>query len=287
MINIQDEMKALKLNVEYNIKKYCRINFEPDYLDVFTNDHWLLTFPFNFINQFEADRDLIRKIAVINCLYIGTFLKDDFLSDDMYLGNGKGRTDVRTYCYVKLLNILAIRQYVYQFGEIILKYLFMYEEIYYSSLLKEKNFNAACINEAYIPESLNLIGQKLLPLVTSFAGYCILKDRESLIPKCEELIVDYQIAKQLFKDINAMKNLSYSRIRSRPIKPVPGINNIRNIPVEEISELVADNNLDLLIINTMKKYLKDAVKLADELNFDLIKHEILMMKESVEVYERC
>ena len=71
------------------------------------------------------------------------------------------------------------------------------------------------------------------------------------------------------------------------VKPVPGINNIRNIPVEEISELVADNNLDLLIINTMKKYLKDAVKLADELNFDLIKHEILMMKESVEVYERC
>ncbi len=287
MINIQKELKSLKLNVEYNINKYCRKDFDLDYWDVFRNESWLLTFPFNYIGRFEADTDLVRKIAVINCLYSGMFLKDDLLSDDPRNGNGKCRTDVRTYCYVKLLNILATRQYVYQCGEIILKYLFMYEEIYYSSLVKEKNLEALSVSEVYIPESLNIIGQKLLPLAASFAGYCILKDRESLIPKCEELIVDYQIAKQLFKDINMIKGFSYGRDSSRRINQVPGINNVRNVPAEEICEQVADNNLDLLMINTMKKYLKSAMKSADELNFDLMKHEILMMKESVEIYEKC
>ena len=286
MLNIQNEMELLKVNVEYNIKKYYAGSIPEDLSRSFSEDNWLLSFPFNFPLLVNEDPGIIRKIAVINCLYLGTFLKEDFLLDDYNTSIEDFGKGVRAYCYSRLLNILAVRQYVYHCGEIILKYLFMYEEIYYSSLFKEKNLESLNVKEAFVPDNLLFLGQKLLPLVTSFAGYCIIKDKESMIPKCEEMIINYHIAKQLYDDLIDIKNDYYKPDRSYLLKLIFGINKNGNIDIKDIYDLIIRRNLDYKIMESIKKYLRKALIISEDLKFEIFKKEILVLYSFVENYKR-
>lgn len=286
MFDIQSEMQKLKINVEFNIKKYCKKNIPDDLIKSFRTDNWLLTFPFNFTCAFEEESELIRKIAVINCLYLGTFLKEDFLLDDYNVEHDVFGEGVRSYCYSRLLNILAMRQYVYHCGEIILKYLFSYEEIYYSSLFKEKNIANINLNEAFVPKNILFLGQKLLPLVTSFAGYCIIKDKESFIPKCEEMIINYHIAKQLYDDLTDLKNDFYKPDQSYLIKLIAGVNRNCIVNLGEAYEVIMSKKLDILIMENMRKYLKTALLKSEELKFEIFMQEILLLTNLVEDYKR-
>ena len=257
MIDIQSEMQKLKINVEFNIKKYYRKDIPEDFLNSFKEDNWLLSFPFNFSKLFGEDPDIIRKLAVINSLYIGTFLREDFLLDEYNASVeifGKG---VRAYCFSRLLSILAMRQYVYHCGEVILKYLLMYEEIYYAALFKEKNMLPLSIHDGFVHSNLRFLGQKLLPLVTSFAGYCIIIDKESLVPVCEEMIIDYHIAKQLYDDFVDIRNDFYKPDRSYLIKLISGSNENRLLKIKDLHEFIIRNGLDFMITETMTGYLKN------------------------------
>lgn len=286
MIDIRSEMQKLKINVEFNVKKYYRKKIPEDFLNSFKEDNWLLSFPFNFSELYGVDPDITRKLAVINSLYIGTFLKEDFLLDDYNASIeifGKG---VRAYCFSRLLSILAVRQYVYHCGEIILKYLFMYEEIYYASLFKEKNIISQSIHDGFIHENLLFLGQKLLPLVTSFAGYCIIIDKESLIPVCEEMIIDYHIAKQLYDDFIDIKNDFFKPDRSYLIKLISGMNENNALDIKDLYEFVLKNDLDYKITDIMSKYLKKSREKAEELGFGIFQKEISLLYEYAENYNR-
>ncbi len=285
MYDIQTEMQKLKINVEFNIRRYCDKNVPDDLMKSFREDNWLLTFPYNFTGLLKDESDLIRKIAVINCLYLGTFLKEDFLLDDYNSTNEVFGEGVRAYCYSKLLNVLAMRQYVYHCGEIILKYLFNYEEIYYSSLFKEKNIKKLSLNEAFNPQNLLFLGQKLLPLVTSFAGYCIIKDKESLIPKCEEMIINYHIAKQLYDDLKDLKEDFYKPDRSYLIKLILGMDKKCISDIRETYEVIINKKLDIIILDNMRKYLKAALLKAEDLKFEIFKREILSLTNLVDNYK--
>jgi len=73
--DLKEEMKLLEnnyynqLKIHFNLIDFKRSQF------TFRKDNWLLTFPYNNIQKTKNDIELVRKLSIINALYVYFFSK--------------------------------------------------------------------------------------------------------------------------------------------------------------------------------------------------------------------
>lgn len=279
--NIEDELNSLRINFINQTKLFLKSSTNLNYNSTFRKENWLITFPFNFCNQ---PNELIRKLAVINSLYITFFLREDDVIDEYQVSKKKYSQLITNMLEAHSYRNLAIGQLLNLSNTEIFKYIFEYEKKYYESLIFEKKMtNIASCN---MFEYCNLIklGQKLIPLCVTFAAYCLIKKESNKISICEELIINYHIAKQLYDDIKDYKEDIKKIDLSYLIKACIENDKKKELTKENIKIMLISKDIIPRLTDTIILYLSKAEQKAKELNFNFFLIEIQLLKRSVENY---
>lgn len=171
--------------------------------NTFRPDNWLITFPYNYSSCFNnGSLELIRKLAVINALYLVFFRREDDVLDEYHLRQYEYRGLLLKMCEAHNLRNLAVGQLLQLCGDDVYPYLFDYERKYYGALIWEKAQHSVSLENMLEEENLKWLGYKLIPLALTYAGFCVKTGTVRNLDCCESLLVHYHIARQLADDLN-------------------------------------------------------------------------------------
>lgn len=275
--DLKEEMKLLEnnyynqLKIHFNLIHFKRSQF------TFRKDNWLLTFPFNFYNN--GSLELIRKLALINSFYLSYFSAEDDVVDDYNKSMFEFREIIKKFLKMRSLNNLAIGQFLNLFGQEFYEYIFDYEDKYYRALRFEKNSLDNISLDNMLEEcNLKYLGYKLMPLCVCYAGYCLNQDRKGNIALCEELIINYHIAKQLYDDFVDLDEDFQKPDLSYLIKACKLNLKKNEFSVESIKQILSQNSFYKNYFSTINKYLDKAEIIAKKLNFIIFVKEIQWLK---------
>lgn len=275
--DLKEEMKLLEnnyynqLKIHFNLIDFKRSQF------TFRKDNWLLTFPFNFYNN--GSLELIRKLALINSFYLSYFLAEDDVVDDYNMPILEFREIIKKFLKMRSLNNLAIGQFLNVFGQEFYEYIFDYEDKYYCALRFEKNsLENISLDNMLENSNLKYLGYKLMPLCVCYAGYCLNQDHKENIGLCEELIINYHIAKQLYDDFVDLDEDFQKPDLSYLIKACKVILTKNEFSVDSIKQVLIKNSFYKNYFFTINKYLDEAENIAKKLNFIIFVKEIQWLK---------
>lgn len=268
MVNIEQEIKLLEINFYNQISQYFSPKLEHIKDKTFRSGNWIITFPFNFI-QTKAENELIliRKLSIINAIYVYFFFREDNVIDEYHLPSIEYKAFLMQMCEAHSFRNLAIGQLINLCGEEIFDFIFEYEKRYYDSLIFEKLVHNISIDDMLKKENLIYLGNKVIPLCLTFAGYCLKEGITSKIKLGEELLINYHIAHQLYDDIVDFEDDIKKPDLSYTIKIIKEYLKKDDITVYEINNVLQDTGLYIKIIKTAQHYLKVSKKYANELNF--------------------
>lgn len=267
-INIEKEIKLLEKNFYNQIKPYYYPSLKHIKDKTFRPGNWIITFPFNFIQtKSKNELILIRKLSIINAIYVYFFFREDNVLDEYHLPSNEYKTFLMQMCEAHSLRNLAIKQLINLCGEEIFNFIFEYEKKYYDSLIFEKLVHNISIDDMLKKENLIYLGNKVMPLAITYPAYCLKNNNISKIKQGEELIINYHIAHQLFDDIADLEEDINKPDLSYTIKIIKEYSKKHDIGVNEINNILYETGLKIKIIKTALDYLKAAKEYANKLRF--------------------
>ncbi len=252
----------------------------------FQTDNWVINFPLNFYNAVDSEElNLVRKLGLINSLYCFYLLREDDVFDEYHLPKEVFRKFIVATCNSHPLRNLAIGQLLHLCGTEIYPYLFRYEKKYYEALSFEKSGEYSLEN-TFDESALNILGDKLIPLCLTFAAFCQLKNCVDKIPLCEELIISYHVAKQLYDDLSDLKSDILKPDLSYLIKVCYGGKPEKNNSLNSVLEIMYNGDIDYKAIEIIDSYTIQAEIMARELNFIFFLREIENLRMNAYNYKR-
>jgi hypothetical protein len=167
----------------------------------FRVENWIMVFPFNFLSY---GGKYSQTLALLNSLYVMFFLREDDILDEYHLPNEEFRLFTMRHCEAQQFRSYAIAELIELCGKEISPFILRYEQMYYNALIWEKTLRSEAVSfEAMASrEHCEQLGRKVMPLCLSFAAFCLLTGNTGSIAECEELIINYHTAHQLFDDRN-------------------------------------------------------------------------------------
>jgi len=275
--DLKEEMKLLENNYYNQIKIHFKlIDFKRSQF-TFREDNWLLTFPFNFYNN--GSLEFIRKLALINSFYLSYFLAEDDVVDDYNSSIYEFREIIKKFLKMRSLNNLAIGQFLNLFGQEFYEYIFDYEDKYYRALRFEKDSLENISLDNMLDESnLKYLGYKLMPLCVCYTGFCLKHGKKGNIALCEELIIHYHIAKQLYDDFVDLSEDFQKPDLSYLIKACKLILTKNEFSVDSIKQLLLQNSFYKNYFSIINNHLDKAANIAKKLNFIIFVKEIQWLK---------
>lgn len=274
-INIEHEVKLLEANFLNQIKPYFypELNHKND--KTFRSGNWIITFPYNYIQtKNDCSLDLIRKLAVINLIYVYSFFKEDDVLDEYHLPKNKYKQLLVKMCESRTFRNLAIGQLINLCGSEIFDYIFEYEKKYYNALIFEKSESNISLKNMLNKSNLLYLGYKVLPLCITFAAYCLMENMKEKIKLCEDLIVNYHIAHQLYDDLWDLPEDIKKPDLSYTLKSFKNHLKKNNITSKDIDHLLKQKDVKTKMVNTALKYLDVSKNYASELHFEYFQLKI-------------
>lgn len=188
---------------------YSRVFHECSYPEplrdsTFRPDNWLVNFPFNcWHNDPAQPLETYQTLALVNALYFTFILREDTVIDNYHLPRDEFQPHILDYCRARVLREVAMKHLLDLCGSGVVAFILRYEQMYYNALIWEKTLRAEDVSlEAMASrEHCEQLGRKVMPLCLSFAAFCLLTGKTQDIPVCEELIINYHTAHQLFDDM--------------------------------------------------------------------------------------
>jgi hypothetical protein len=113
-----------------------------------------------------------------------------------------------------------------------------------------------------------------------------LKNCVDKIPLCEELIINYHIAKQLYDDLSDLKGDILKPDLSYLIKVCYGGNPEKNNSLNSVLEIMYNGDIDYKAIEIIDSYTIQAELIARKLNFILFLREIENLRMNAYNYKR-
>ena len=234
----------------------------------FMPSNWIITFPYNYYYLTEdVDLELIRKLALINMLYgYYIFAEDDVLDEKQSFAD-KYHTIILNFCAAHPLRNLAIGFMLELCGPRIYHFIYDYERAYYMALIKEKlpsnpeNFNLKSFS------GMSVLGLKGIPICIPFAAFCLIKNLDRYIPRCEDLVMNYHIAHQLYDDFIDLKKDVFKPDQSWLIKYISGQLGKVRADQEDISQFLASTNISCQVGSLINNHLSRAIQMAGNLKF--------------------
>lgn len=248
----------------------------------FREENWLITFPFNyslFSNSFEIE--LIRKLAVINSLYLVFFFWEDDVFDEYHLQTKEYKNYLLKMCMGHQFKNLALGQLIHLCGNEVYKYFNNYEQIYYDTIYWEKTINTITLENMLTEENLSFLGKKLLPLGITFSGFCLMNNTPEKIETCEKLLINYHIAKQLSDDIIDLRDDLLKPDYSYVIKSCMNSSGKNHLSYADIKKVINDRDYKSAIYDSIQNHLTTAQYLCNELDFHIFNKHIELAKRKI------
>ncbi|MBU1299117.1 MAG: hypothetical protein KKB77_08220 [Bacteroidetes bacterium] len=266
--DINHELNILRTSFENAIRPLWSKSIPYITDNSFRPNNWLITFPYNFESSFKDESpELIRKLALINAVYLVFFLREDDVLDEYHLPHEQYRELLLKMCNAHSMRNLAVGQLLHLCGTDVYSYLFDYERKYYNALILEKNQNSITVETMLDEENLCCLGWKLMPLALTYAGFCIKTAVLDNIKSCENLILHYHIAKQMSDDINDLDKDLYKPDKSYLIRACEQSLQCTDLTVTVIKDTLIARGFDKKILATIGQHLDKAKKCALELDF--------------------
>jgi len=201
-LSLPDEMPLLQ---EAYIRVFRECSYsEPIRDNTFRPDNWLINFPFNcWHNDSSQPLETYQTLALVNALYFTFILREDTVIDDYHLPRDEFQPHILDYCQARVLREAAMKHLFDLCGSEVAAFILRYEQMYYNALIWEKTLRSEDVSfEAMASrEHCEQLGRKVMPLCLSFAAFCLLTGNTGSIAECEELIINYHTAHQLFDDM--------------------------------------------------------------------------------------
>lgn len=282
-MNLHEELKLLK-NIFYErINKY-EIALDQNKDSTFNLNNWLLTFPYNYYHISPTEINRIRKLALINVMYLYFGMAEDNIFDEYHLPQNCFREMIFKFLDSHFLKNEAITQLVELTGPQILNYVNNYEGEYYRSLKWEKKEKELNIESIFENDNLHYLGIKLLPLNITFVCFCYLTDNQPLIHKSEIMLTKYHIAKQLCDDLTDIKKDFVKPDKSYLLSACLNTAEISDPVIEDIYAILNQNSFKDKLYSTIELHLNESINISEELNFEIftshIKGMLVKIKES-------
>jgi len=280
-INIEHEVKLLETNFLNQIEPYFNPELNHKNDKTFRSGNWIITFPYNYIQtKNDCSLELIRKLAVINAIYVFSFFREDDVLDEYHLSKNKYKQLLVEMCESRTFRNLAIGQLIHLCGSEIFDYIFEYEKKYYNALIFEKSMKNISLKNMFNKSNLLYLGYKVLPLYVTFTAYCLMENMKEKITLCEDLIVNYHIAHQLYDDIWDISEDLKKPDLSYTLKTFKKHLKKNEITARDIDYLMEQKDVKTKMINSARQYLHISKNYANELHFEyfLLKINDLEMK---------
>ena len=201
-LSLSDEMPFLR-DAYSRVFRDCSYP-EPVRDSTFRPDNWLVNFPFNcWHNDSSKPLEMYRTLGLVNALYFTFILREDTVIDDYHLPREEFQPHILEYCQARVLREVAMKYLFDLCGSEVAAFILRYEQMYYNALIWEKTLRSEAVSfEAMASrEHCEQLGRKVMPLCLSFAAFCLLTGNTGSIAECEELIINYHTAHQLFDDM--------------------------------------------------------------------------------------
>jgi hypothetical protein len=201
-LSLSDEMPFLRDDYS-RVFRDCSYP-EPVRDSTFRPDNWLVNFPFNcWHNNSSQSLETYRTLALANALYFTFILREDTVIDDYHLPREEFQPHILEYCQARVLREVAMKHLLDLCGSEVAAFILRYEQMYYNALIWEKTLRPEDVSlEAMASrEHCEQLGRKVMPLCLTFAAFSLLTGNMDSIAECEELIIHYHTAHQLFDDM--------------------------------------------------------------------------------------
>ncbi|MBX3006606.1 MAG: hypothetical protein KF816_01135 [Melioribacteraceae bacterium] len=282
-INLHEELQLLRVAFYEKINKY-EIALDQNKDSTFNLNNWLLTFPYNYCYISPSEINRIRKLALINVMYLYFIMAEDNIVDEYHLPQNCYREMIFKFIDTHFLKNEAITQLVEFTGPQILNYINHYEGEYYKSLKWEKKEKEIGIESIFENDNLHYLGIKLLPLNITFVCFCYLTNKQPLIHKSEIMLTKYHIAKQLCDDLIDIKKDFVKPDKSYLLCACLNAINTKNAAIEDVYALISQDNFKNNLYSTIESHLNKSINISEELNFEIftshIKGMLAKIKES-------
>jgi len=286
-IDINYELSILRTSFENAIRPLCAESLPYVADSSFRPENWLITFPYNFSSSFKDESpELIRKIALINAIYLVFFLREDDVLDEYHLPREQYRDLLLEMCNAHSLRNLAVGQLLHLCGNDVYSYLFDYEQKYYNALIWEKSQHLVTLECMLEKENLKWLGYKLQPLGLTYAGFCIKVGAANNIKLCEQLLLSYHIAKQLSDDINDLRGDLTRPDKSYLIRACEQSLQRTDMTISMIKDTLIARGFDKKILATIRHHLHKAKENALELDFRFFLGHIKKAEKHIEATDR-
>jgi len=286
-LDLNYEMKYILNNCFHQTKGVANPTLLHSEIDTFKGSNGVYTFPYNFhfLKQ-STSLELIRKIAVINAIYLRYFFVEDKVLDDYNLPINQFRQHIINLCEVHKFRLLSAGQFVHLCGEPILEYMLEYEGKYYEGVVFEKQDKGISVETMLDEANLCFIGLKFLPICVSFAAFCLLEDMIDKMKTCEHLITNFQIGRQLIDDLNDIEEDIHKPDRSYLINACQQSAGKDELTLQEVQEVLFSGDHDYRIAQVIAHVMQAAEEYAQKLNFSIFLEKIELYKNKSENYKR-
>ncbi|MBU1299120.1 MAG: hypothetical protein KKB77_08235 [Bacteroidetes bacterium] len=286
-LDLKNEMGLLRSNYYHQTRSLLHPAISCTETDVFKVNNGVFTFPYNFpFLKENVSHNLIRKLAVINAIYVKCFFEEDNVLDEYHLPPATFRKFICRMCESRNFKTLATGQLVHLCGEKILEYVLEYESKYYSAVISEKLDNDISLENMLDEKNLRFLGFKFLPICVSFAAFCLVENLPEKISTCEELVINFQIGRQLIDDLKDLEKDLQQPDRSYIIKACQRSIERDQPTIIDIENLLLESNFDYEIARTIVRYMQAAEENACKLNFKIFLNQIRLYKHKAKMYER-
>jgi len=278
---IADEMLHLQ-EAYFNVFGECSYP-EPERDSTFRAENWLLNFPYNCWH-YDSSQPLAtyRTLGLVNALYFTFILREDTVIDDYHLPREEFQPHILSYCRARVLREVGMKQLLDLCGSEVTAYILRYEQMYYNALVWEKTLRPEDVSLAAMAsrEHCEQLGRKVMPLCLTFAAFCLLTDSQEHLPHCEELIIQYHTAHQLFDDMSdVLKDVdkpdgSYllRALAHQGVEPA-------SLTADTIKQILVDTGVAAQAVSVAERCLQAAREQAERLKF-------VYMLEQIERLER-
>lgn len=279
-VRLDEELLLLKNLFFERLNKYeIPLNKNKD--STFNLDNWLVTFPYNYYYYSPSKINRIRKLALINVMYLFYGMAEDNILDEYHLLPDEYKKIIVKFIESHFLKNEALTGLVNLFGSSILTFYKKYEKAYYQSLKWEKQASEINVETMLNEENLYYMGIKLLPLNLTFAGFCTITNNYHSIPKSEKLLVQYHIGKQLCDDLIDLNKDIIKPDKSFLLKSCINSLQTQNPTIEDVNKILYQDWFRKKLSFSILLHLNRSLKLSEELNFQIFSSHIKQMLTNI------
>jgi hypothetical protein len=283
-LSLSEEMLLLQ-EAYFRVFRECSYS-EPIRDNTFRPENWLVNFPFNcWHNNSSQSLEMYRTLALVNALYFTFILREDTVIDDYHLPRDEFQPHILEYCQARVMREVAMKNLLDLCGSEVAAYILRYEQMYYNALIWEKTLRSEDVSLAAMAsrEHCEQLGRKVMPLCLTFAAFCLLTDSQEHLPHCEELIIQYHTAHQLFDDMSDVFSDLEKPDCSYLLRALEhqGIEKT-SLTADNAKQILLDTGVAAQFVNVAERCLRVAREKAERLRFVYMLEQIERLERKVE-----